>query len=140
VAFAASPEALDLDAGGPLLLLRDAVAAAGMEPAVAVWEDATVEWSRFDPVVAIYTWGYVTRRERFLEWPRRRDRARALRRALQPRGRQAGGARGGRRAGIRIVGAAGRLGARPARRSASARRALRRDAAASRGYVPQNVR
>jgi glutathione synthase/RimK-type ligase-like ATP-grasp enzyme len=66
VAFAASPEALDLDAGWPLL--RDAVAAAGIEPTVAVWEDATVDWSRFDAVVAIYTWGYVTRRERFLEW------------------------------------------------------------------------
>ena len=66
VAFAASPEALDLDAGWPLL--RDAAAAAGLEPAVAVWEDASVEWAAFDLVVATYTWGYVTRRDRFLAW------------------------------------------------------------------------
>jgi hypothetical protein len=66
VAFAASPEALDLDAGWPLL--RDAVAAAGLHASVAVWEDAAVDWSSFDAVVAIYTWGYVTRRERFLAW------------------------------------------------------------------------
>jgi glutathione synthase/RimK-type ligase-like ATP-grasp enzyme len=66
VAFAASPEALDLDAGWPLL--RDAVAAAGLEPAVVSWEDPAVDWAEVDLVVANYTWGYVTRRERFLAW------------------------------------------------------------------------
>jgi hypothetical protein len=69
VAFAASPEALDLDAGWPLI--RDAVASAGLEPAVAVWEDANVDWAVFDLVVANYTWGYVARRERFLDWAAR---------------------------------------------------------------------
>ena len=68
VAFAASREALDLDAGWPLL--RDAAAAAGLEPVVAVWEDDGVDWGAFDLVVANYTWGYVIRRERFLAWAR----------------------------------------------------------------------
>ena len=66
VAFAASPEALDLDAGWPLL--RDAAAAAGLAPSVAVWDDPGVDWTAFGLVVVIYTWGYVTRRERFLAW------------------------------------------------------------------------
>jgi glutathione synthase/RimK-type ligase-like ATP-grasp enzyme len=66
VAFAASRDMLALDAGWPLL--RDAVAGVGLEPTVAAWEDATVDWAAFDLVVANYTWGYVLRRERFLEW------------------------------------------------------------------------
>jgi len=66
VAFAASPEALDLDAGWPLL--RDAAVAAGLAPSVVVWDDPGVDWRAFGLVVAIYTWGYVTRRERFLAW------------------------------------------------------------------------
>jgi hypothetical protein len=66
VAFAASPEALDLDAGWPLL--RDAAVAVGLEPAVTVWEDTGVDWAAFDLVVANYTWGYVSRRGRFLAW------------------------------------------------------------------------
>jgi hypothetical protein len=66
VAFAASRDMLALDAGWPLL--RDAVAAAGLEPAVAAWEDAAVDWAAFDLVVANYTWGYVIRREQFLDW------------------------------------------------------------------------
>lgn len=57
---------LELDAGWPLL--RDAVAAAGLEPAVAAWDDPAVDWASFDLVVANYTWGYVLRRERFLDW------------------------------------------------------------------------
>jgi glutathione synthase/RimK-type ligase-like ATP-grasp enzyme len=68
VAFAAGHDALDLDDGWPLL--RDAAAAAGLDPAVAVWEDAGVDWSAFDLVVAIYVWGYVLRREAFLAWAR----------------------------------------------------------------------
>jgi hypothetical protein len=66
VAFAASPEALDLDDGWPLL--RDALAAAGADAEVAVWEGAPVDWAEFDLVAVNYTWGYVTRRERFLAW------------------------------------------------------------------------
>jgi hypothetical protein len=68
VAFAAGPDALDLDASWPLL--RDALAAAGLDPAVAVWDDATVDWGAFDLVVAMYTWGYVIRRAAFLRWAR----------------------------------------------------------------------
>jgi glutathione synthase/RimK-type ligase-like ATP-grasp enzyme len=72
VAFAASRDLLDLDAGWPLL--RDAVAAVGLEPAVAVWEDANVDWGAFDLVVAMYTWGYVIRRAAFLQWARQVSR------------------------------------------------------------------
>jgi glutathione synthase/RimK-type ligase-like ATP-grasp enzyme len=66
VAFAASREFLDLDAGWPLL--RDAATAAGIEPAVAAWEDPDVDWAGFELVVAMYVWGFVTRRDRFLAW------------------------------------------------------------------------
>ena len=66
VAFAASRDALDLDAGWPLL--RDGAVAAGLEPAVEVWEDAGVDWGAFDLVVAIYTWGYVLGHDSFLAW------------------------------------------------------------------------
>jgi hypothetical protein len=55
VAFAASGDMLELDAGWPLL--RAAVAAAGVDPAVAVWDDPAVDWASFDLVVANYTWG-----------------------------------------------------------------------------------
>ncbi len=35
---------------------------------MAVWDDPGVDWTAFGLVVVIYTWGYVTRRERFLAW------------------------------------------------------------------------
>lgn len=31
-------------------------------------EDPAVDWSTFDVVAVVYAWGYVTRREAFLEW------------------------------------------------------------------------
>jgi hypothetical protein len=66
VAFAASQELVDLDEGWPLL--RDALTAVGLEPTIAVWEEPGVDWAAFDLVVAMYTWGYVLRRDRFLAW------------------------------------------------------------------------
>jgi glutathione synthase/RimK-type ligase-like ATP-grasp enzyme len=69
VAFTASRDALDLDDGWPLL--RAAAVAAGLEPAVAVWEDAGIDWGAFQLVVAMYVWGYVARREWFLAWAAR---------------------------------------------------------------------
>jgi hypothetical protein len=66
VAFAAGPDALDLDAGWPLL--RDAAGAAGLEPAVEVWEDPAVDWAAYHLVVAMYTWGYILRRSAFVGW------------------------------------------------------------------------
>jgi glutathione synthase/RimK-type ligase-like ATP-grasp enzyme len=66
IAFAASPEALDLDGGWPLL--RTALAAAGAHAEIAVWDGAAVDWAAFDLVAVNYTWGYVVRRERFLAW------------------------------------------------------------------------
>jgi len=68
VGFAASREALDLDAGWPLV--DDAAAEAGLEVAVRAWEDPGVDWAAFDLVVAIYVWGYVLHRDRFLAWAR----------------------------------------------------------------------
>lgn len=66
VAFAASRDALDLDDGWPLL--RAAATDVGLEAAVAVWEDDEVDWGAFELVVAMYAWGYVARRARFLAW------------------------------------------------------------------------
>jgi hypothetical protein len=66
VAFAASRELLALDDGWPLL--REAATAIGLEPSVTVWEDPSVDWASFDLVVAMYTWGYVSRRESFRAW------------------------------------------------------------------------
>jgi glutathione synthase/RimK-type ligase-like ATP-grasp enzyme len=69
VAFAASADMLELDGGWPLL--RDAMARVGLAPEVAIWDDASIEWAAFDLVVANYTWGYVMRRDRFLDWTER---------------------------------------------------------------------
>ncbi len=66
VAFATSEVAADLDDGWPYL--RDAVMALGMAPSVVFWDDPAVEWGAYDVTVAIYTWGYVTRRAPFLSW------------------------------------------------------------------------
>ncbi len=69
VAIAASADFLDLDDGWPAL--RFALLAAGLQPRVAVWDDPSVDWSHFDLVAAMYTWGYVTRRAAFLAWAER---------------------------------------------------------------------
>ena len=66
VGIAASADFLDLDDGWPAL--RDALRAAGLHWRVAVWDDPSIDWSRFDLVAAMYTWGYVTCRSAFLEW------------------------------------------------------------------------
>jgi hypothetical protein len=66
VAFAVSPDPIDLDAGWPLL--QAALAAGGAKAEIAVWGDGSVDWAAFDLVVVSYTWGYVLERERFLAW------------------------------------------------------------------------
>jgi hypothetical protein len=73
VAFAASADFIDLDDGWPGV--RDGLLAGGVEPMVVGWDDPSVAWSDFDLVVAVYTWGYVLRRDEFLEWADRTSAA-----------------------------------------------------------------
>lgn len=42
--------------------------AAGVEPVVAVWDDAGVDWAQFDLVVIRDTWDYTDRRDAFVAW------------------------------------------------------------------------
>jgi glutathione synthase/RimK-type ligase-like ATP-grasp enzyme len=69
VALAASEGFGDLDDGWPLL--QEALAAAGVDPHVVIWDDPMVDWQSFDLVTVNYAWGYVTRRREFLEWAAR---------------------------------------------------------------------
>jgi glutathione synthase/RimK-type ligase-like ATP-grasp enzyme len=55
----------DDDDAGPTL---DALAAAGAEPSLQVWDDASVDWAAFDLVVVRSTWDYVPRRAEFVAW------------------------------------------------------------------------
>ena len=48
--------------------LRPALVAAGLEPHVTPWDDPAVAWDRFDLVVPLFAWDYVTRRPDFLAW------------------------------------------------------------------------
>jgi glutathione synthase/RimK-type ligase-like ATP-grasp enzyme len=53
------------------LPLRDALAARGVEPVPAVWDDGAVEWARFDACVLRSVWDYHLQHERFVAWLRR---------------------------------------------------------------------
>jgi glutathione synthase/RimK-type ligase-like ATP-grasp enzyme len=53
------------DAGLPA-----ALAAQGVHAAWAVWDDESVDWSRFDGVLVRSTWDYHGRRDAFLDWAR----------------------------------------------------------------------
>ena len=67
--MAASAEFLGLDDSWPSL--RSAMSDLGLEPKVCCWEDSDADWEHFALVVAMYTWGYVTRRHEFLAWTKR---------------------------------------------------------------------
>ncbi|MHB8380175.1 MAG: ATP-grasp domain-containing protein [Acidimicrobiales bacterium] len=54
------------DPDTPLLL--DALSAAGVHADVAVWDDPSVVWNRYDLVVLRSTWDYSQRRGEFLSW------------------------------------------------------------------------
>ncbi len=69
LALAASQGFGDLDDGWPLL--REALAEAGFDPHVVIWDDPKVDWPSFDLVAVNYAWGYVTRRREFLDWAAR---------------------------------------------------------------------
>jgi glutathione synthase/RimK-type ligase-like ATP-grasp enzyme len=45
-----------------------ALATEGVEAETAVWDDAAVDWSRFDLVLPRATWDYAERRDEFLAW------------------------------------------------------------------------
>ena len=57
---------LELDDGWPGV--REGLRAGGVDPVVVAWDDPSVDWDTFDLIVAVYTWGYVLRRDEFLEW------------------------------------------------------------------------
>lgn len=61
---AAAARNLDED----LAPLVAAIRAAGVEPSVADWDDASVDWSRFDLAVLRSTWDYSQRLPEFLHW------------------------------------------------------------------------
>ncbi|MHB1535459.1 MAG: ATP-grasp domain-containing protein [Acidimicrobiales bacterium] len=63
---AASGEFLDLDDSWPPL--AGALADEGIAAQVVAWDDPQVDWSRYDLVTVMYTWGYVAHREAFLAW------------------------------------------------------------------------
>lgn len=74
---AAAARALDED----LPPLLDALRAAGAEAEVTDWDDASVDWSRFDLAVLRSTWDYAERLPDFLAWT---VRAAARTRLLNP--------------------------------------------------------
>ena len=51
-----------------------AAGGAGVDATVAVWDDADVDWARFDLVVIRSTWDYIDRRDDFVAWARSVDR------------------------------------------------------------------
>jgi hypothetical protein len=59
----------DLDEDGDLLLT--ALADAGMQPEVKLWDDPGAHWAGFDLVLVRSTWDYPLRRNAFLAWARR---------------------------------------------------------------------
>lgn len=69
VAVATCRAVPDLDVDGPALLT--ALAAAGLEPEVRVWDDPAVDWPSYDLVLLRSTWDYTHRRSEFLEWTQR---------------------------------------------------------------------
>ena len=64
--IATSEESLSLDDSWPLL--REALALEGLASSVMVWNDPTVDWGRFDLVLASFAWGYVVHRRDFVAW------------------------------------------------------------------------
>lgn len=66
IALATCAEVPDLD--DDELPLVAALSARGVEGVPAVWDDAAVDWPRFDLVVLRSTWDYAERRAEFLRW------------------------------------------------------------------------
>jgi O-ureido-D-serine cyclo-ligase len=79
VALVTAREALALDEDMPPLI--DALTTRGALVETPCWDDAAVDWSRFDVAVLRSTWDYVERIEEFLQWA---DRCRRVTRLLNP--------------------------------------------------------
>jgi glutathione synthase/RimK-type ligase-like ATP-grasp enzyme len=76
VALATCAEMPEGDEDFPSLI--DELAALGVAAEATVWDDASVDWSRYDLVLPRATWDYAERREEFLAW------ARSVPRVLNP--------------------------------------------------------
>jgi glutathione synthase/RimK-type ligase-like ATP-grasp enzyme len=61
-----------------LPLLTSALAAHPLDVELAAWDDATVDWSRFDAAVVRSTWDYHRRLDDFIAWIRTTDTATRL--------------------------------------------------------------
>lgn len=66
IALITASAARDLDEDLPPLV--DALRAAGAEPSVVDWDDASLDWSRFDLCVLRSAWDYSLRLDEFLDW------------------------------------------------------------------------
>jgi glutathione synthase/RimK-type ligase-like ATP-grasp enzyme len=69
VALATAAGFDDLD--GERAPMTAALGDRGVDVAVAVWDDTSVDWARFDAVVVRATWDYSSRRDAFLAWAER---------------------------------------------------------------------
>lgn len=74
LATAAPAGGLDED----MLPLLAALAARDLVACEVVWDDAAVDWARFDAVVVRSTWDYFARRDEFLAWARQVEAATRL--------------------------------------------------------------
>jgi len=68
VAFVTCARLPDLDADDRLAV--GPLADLGCRVTPAVWDDASVDWDRFDLTVIRSTWDYTDRRDKFVEWAR----------------------------------------------------------------------
>src|SRR4029077_10381979 len=76
VALATCAEIPDGDEDFPSLI--DELFLLGVAAEAAVWDDTSVDWSRYDLVLPRSTWDYAERRDDFLDW------ARSVPRVLNP--------------------------------------------------------
>ena len=76
IALATCAALPDLDEDDAPLLA--ALRGRGLEAEAVVWDDTSVDWSRYDVVVIRSTWDYAGQRDRFLEWAAGVDRVTRL--------------------------------------------------------------
>ena len=69
IALVTAREALSLDEDLPLLAA--AVRETGAQASTPIWDDARVDWQRFDLAVLRSTWDYCERIDEFLDWAER---------------------------------------------------------------------
>lgn len=69
---------VDEDLDPDTALLHDALSAVGIDGALCVWDDASVDWAQFELTVIRSTWDYTRERDGYLAW------ARGVERLLNP--------------------------------------------------------